>query len=222
MAVTGKIFQRIGITSMAVAVGLALTVAPSANAVQPTKGAPQTINGTGDSVPLVSPIDEPVIITLTHDGTSNFIVKPIGKDGEEGFSWTNEIGAYNGTIFQEMGGIFAPYSKKNPIVAVSVMADGNWNIQINKLSSAAGQPLKQGQGAGDNVIRFNQNVKGFKRITFTHDGTSNFIVRPITAKGEEGISLVNEIGNYKGTVRLPAGTKYLYVIADGAWTYSTK
>lgn len=199
-----------------------LIVAAPVHAVAPAKGAPQVISGTGDGVPDVSPIDEPVIITLTHDGSSNFIVKPIGRDGDDGFSWTNEIGPYSGTTFQEMDDIFAPYNKKNPIIAVEVTADGNWSIQIRKLSAAPRQNVKRGSGTGDAVIRFSKPTKGLTRMTLTHDGDSNFIVKPIDGKGETGFSMVNEIGNYRGTVRVPAGTRYMWVQADGAWSYSTR
>ena len=205
-------------------VGLLLSVAAptAAPAVSPMRGAPQVISGTGDSVPALAPIDEPVIITLTHDGTSNFIVKPIGKDGDEGMYWLNEIGPFNGTVFQEMDDIFAPYNKKNPIVAATVQADGNWTITINKLSSAPAKGAKSGNGAGDQVFKFAKATKGFKRITLSHEGTSNFIVYPIDSKGKTGFYLTNEIGAYSGTVRLPSGTKYIWVRADGPWSYTIK
>lgn len=196
--------------------------APVTSAVTPTRGAPQVISGTGDSVPTVQPIDEPVIITLTHDGTSNFIVKPIGKDGEDGFSWVNEIGPFTGTVYQEMDALFAPYNKKNPIVAVEVLADGNWTMDIRKLSAAPKQPIAKGSGSGMAVIQFPKGSAGFMRMTLTHDGDSNFIVKPITKSGDVGFSLVNEIGPYSGTVRVPSGTKYLWVDANGGWTYATK
>ena len=201
---------------------LGLVSLPGAQAISPAKGAPQTINGSGDSVPAFSPIDEPIIVTLTHDGASNFIVSPVGKDGDEGMSWANEIGPYTGTIFQEMNDLFSPYNSKNPIIAATVMADGNWSMQVQKLSAAPRKSAKNGNGAGDQVIQFPKASKGFKRIAFSHDGTSNFIVIPIDAKGKSGVSLVNEIGNYKGTVALPSGTKYLWVKADGNWNYSVR
>ena len=159
---------------------------------------------------------------MTHDGQSNFIAKPIGRDGEEGFSWVNEIGPFTGTTFQEMDDIFAPYGKKNPIVAAEVQADGNWSFQIRPLRAATKVNPKTGSGVGENVIQFAKATKGFKRITLAHDGESNFIVKPITSKGETGFSLVNEIGPYSGTLRLPANTKYLWFQADGNWTYTVK
>jgi len=197
-------------------------LAPTATALTPSRGAPQVLSGTGDSVPTVQPIDEPVIITLTHDGSSNFIVKPIGKDGDDGFSWVNEIGPFTGTVYQETDALFAPYDKKNPIVAVEVQADGNWTMDIRKLSAAPRQPIAKGSGSGMSVIQFPKGSSGFMRMTLTHDGDSNFIVKPIAKSGDVGFSLVNEIGPYSGTVRVPSGTKYLWVNANGNWTYSTK
>jgi len=200
----------------------ALLVAPPAGALQPLKGAPQTTSGVGDAVPSIRPVDEPIIVTTSHDGESNFIVKPIGKDGEEGFSWVNEIGPYSGTTFQTMDGFLASFDKKNPIIAADVMADGNWSIQIRKLKAAPKKGMKRGSGTGDVVFRFPKATKGLTRMTLVHDGESNFIVKPISTKGDDGFSLVNEIGRYKGTVRVPAGTKYIWVQADGNWNYTTK
>lgn len=214
--------SRILSATSAVALALTASSVPAAQAITPTKGAPQIVSGTGDGVPGLKPIDEPVIITLTHDGTSNFIVKPVGKDGDDSFSWVNEIGPYSGTTFQTMEGFLASFNKKNPIVAADVMADGNWSIQIRKLSGAPKKGLKRGSGSGDMVIRFPKPTKGLTRMTLTHTGDSNFIVKPIDKSGDEGFSMVNEIGAYKGTVRVPSGTKYLWVQADGDWNYSTR
>ena len=217
-------FSRRSLASLGFAAAIALTAtgSPAAQAIVPTKGAPQVVNGTGDGVPGLKAINEPVIITLTHDGESNFIVEPVGRDGDDGFSWVNEIGPYSGTTFQDMGGFIATFDKKNPIVAADVMADGNWSIQVRKLKAAPKKSLKRGSGSGDMVIRFPKPTKGLTRMTLTHNGDSNFIVQPIDKKGDDGISMVNEIGQYKGTVRVPAGTKYLWVKADGEWTYRTK
>jgi len=217
MGPMSRIFLIIGLAGL-----LFGTSTPAASALSLMRGAPQVISGTGDSVPTVQPIDEPVIITLTHDGASNFIVKPIGKDGEVGFSWVNEIGPFSGTVYQETADIFAPYNKNNPIIAVEILADGNWTLDIKKLSAAPKQPIGKGSGSGMAVIQFPKGSSGLMRMTLTHDGDSNFIVRPITKSGDAGFSLVNEIGPYTGTVRVPPGTKYLWVDANGAWSYATK
>lgn len=209
---------------MVVAISLAMSTSAVtlAHAAFPLKGAPQTISGSGDEVPGFSPIDEPVIVTLTHEGLSNFIARPIGRDGKSGMTWVNEIGNFSGTTFQDVDTVLSPFGKRNPIVAAEVKASGNWTIQIRKLSAAPKKNLKSGSGSGAQVIRFNRKPSGLARVTLTHDGSSNFIVRPIDAKGKVGSSLANEIGAYRGTVRMPAGTAYLWIKADGAWSYATR
>ena len=217
-----NIARKFVVVGASIALIVSVTAVPAAQATAPLKGAPQTIGGTGDGVPTFSPIDEPVIITLTHDGTSNFIVRPIGRDGKDGMGWSNEIGNYTGTTFQEMNALFSPFGKRNPIVAAEVRADGNWTIQVRKLSASPRKNLRNGSGNGDEVIRFNRATSGLTRMTLMHDGSSNFIVKPIDGKGKVGLSLVNEIGNYKGTVRVPPQTRYLWVQADGGWSYSNR
>lgn len=172
----------------------------------------QTVSGAGSDVPALSPITAPVVVTLTYEGSDNFIVRPVNRDGDEGISWANEIGTWSGTIFQGKPSV--------PIVAASVEADGNWKIAIKPLAAAPVVSARRYSGSGYSVVKFRASSSGFKRIKFTHDGESNFIVRPISSSGSEGISLVNEIGPYAGTKVLPKGTRYLSVIADGAWSFS--
>ncbi len=212
------------LTVSAAAVALILVtpaVAVAEPHVAPFKAAPQTLDGTGDAVPSVKPIKEPVIITLSHDGAANFIVQPVGADGDEGGLWANKIGVWAGTTYQEMDTFLSDFGKKNPIVALTITADGVWNIQIKPLSAAPRKPLKSGQGTGEVVIRLSRPVTKLTRISFTHDGQANFIVQPIDASGDAGL-LVNEIGPYKGTKLLPKGTQYLWITADGNWSYVTK
>lgn len=214
--------KRAALIGTIVALISTFSLTSSTQALRPLSGAPQGATGTGDSLPSFKAINEPVIVTLTHDGSSNFIVNPIGKDGEEGMYWVNAIGPFQGTTFQEMNDIFSPFGKKNPLVAATVMADGNWSIQVRKLSAAPVKPLRAGKGAGNDVIRFRSLPRGLTRIVLTHDGKSNFVVYPIDGKGKVGSYLTNEIGEYRGTLRLPAGTKYLWVKADGNWSYRTR
>ena len=72
---------------------------------------------------------------------------------------------------------------------------------------------------GDQVIKLRKPVKGLKKVAFTHNGTSNFIVKAVDRKGDTDL-LVNEIGAYEGSGRIPPGTRYLSIKADGDWTYS--
>ncbi|MEW9532337.1 hypothetical protein [Microbispora sp. NPDC049125] len=59
-------------------------------------------------------------------------------------------------------------------------------------------------------------------VSFTHRGTSNFIVEPLDPRGAAQSAIVNEIGTYKGTVLLNeedgSETAALKIQADGSWT----
>jgi hypothetical protein len=170
----------------------------------------QVVSGSGADVPSLKPVKAAVIVTLRHSGDSNFIVHPIFSNGKEGYSWANEIGDWSGTVFQA--------KESKAIVAASVEADGNWTIRVAPLDRAPVVNSKGYRGSGTAVVQFSRPSTGFHRIKLTHDGESNFIVHPITPSGDEGYSLVNEIGSYSGTKVLPVNTQYVSVIADGNWS----
>ena len=182
----------------------------------PSYAAPetQTFSGTDDEVITVSAFKDPVLVTATYEGESNFIVYPVDSSGKRGFSWFNEIDSWSGRVFQP--GVTKAWA------AFAVETQGDWTITISPLSSAKVINPKSYSGSGADVIKFNKASKGLKKLTVTHDGESNFFVRPISSKGKQGFSLVNEIGEYNGTTLLPNDTLYLAVIGDGNWTISVK
>jgi hypothetical protein len=59
-------------------------------------------------------------------------------------------------------------------------------------------------------------------LTATHNGSANFIVEPLSADNTTGGALVNEIGQFKGTIPFDIlqgqAASRLKVTADGAWT----
>jgi hypothetical protein len=185
----------------------AVAVSP---AVVPAAMSAQTVSGTGDATPALTPFREPAIVTLTHQGASNFMVAPVNSAGSEGMSWANEIGTWTGTVFQA--------KESRAIVSADVQADGAWTITVKPLKAAPVVPAKSYQGTGTEVVKFKNTLSSPKRITLTHTGESNYIVSPISSGGREGASIVNEIGAFTGTVVLPKGTRYLAVVADGTWT----
>ncbi len=180
--------------------------------VKPLKAAPtvKTPAGAGSGASVVkfkNTLSSPRRITLTHDGASNFIVSPITAGGRKGASLVNEIGAFSGTVVLPKGTRY-----------LAITADGTWTTRIAKLSSAPTVPAAGYVGEGKAVVKLPKAAKRGTRVTLTHDGESNFIVRPLKTSGKAGMSVVNEIGTYQGTRLLPSGTKYLEIDADGTWT----
>lgn len=88
-------------------------------------------------------------------------------------------------------------------------------------STAPQQQPQVFAGHGDKIVRIKQGDKPWL-ATLSHDGTANFIVEALGPNGETTIGLVNEIGNYSGTVLLNgqdgSNTAALKIQADGDWT----
>jgi hypothetical protein len=91
------------------------------------------------------------------------------------------------------------------------------------------QPEKQKpvelSGTGKTATQEFSLTDGLKRISMTHDGTSNFIVELLDTEGNsvDG-SFVNEIGKFDGSTALKVseGTYLLKIEADGNWTVTIK
>lgn len=170
----------------------------------------QEFSGTGDDVLDVSiPDDQPAIAIFTHQGSQNFIVQGHGEDSDFPDGLVNAIGNYEGTRPINFG-------RTDPVRELEIQADGPWTIRVAPLTEAPEADNGQGDGVGDAVVR----VQGGGRGAFTHDGDMNFIVEAYERFGQfEGMPIVNEIGPYEGTVRVPSDTQLLVIQADGNWTF---
>ena len=159
-----------------------------------------TIEGAGDDIIDVPVVDDYILVaTFTHRGQSNFAVTSYDQAGNRLDLLVNEIGSYQGTV---------PYNFEGSPAEFEVNADGPWTVTINDLFE---QPVLQaGQdGTGDQVLQ----LAASGRLTATHGGDSNFA---LLAWGQRRDLLVNEIGTYEGTVRLPEAVA-LEIVANGSW-----
>jgi hypothetical protein len=164
------------------------------------------IEGRGDDiidVPVIT--DAPVVATFTHSGSSNFAVVSFGGSGERLDLLVNEIGNYRGTV---------PLNFSSPPAELEITADGAWTVTI---SDVRDQPVYDGaaSGSGDQVLLVTVDAG---RLAATHDGRSNFAV---LAWGDRRTLMINEIGAYTGTVRLPDAIA-LEISADGNWTLESR
>jgi len=163
---------------------------------------PITLEGSGDDIidiPVVA--DFPVVATFTHRGSSNFAVVSYDEGGGRLDLLVNDIGSYDGTVSLNFS---------VPPAELEITASGPWTVTISDLRD---QPTYDGSasGSGDQVLFVTADAG---RLAATHDGGSNFVVR---AWGDRRSLLVNEIGAYSGTVRLPDAVA-LEISADGSWT----
>lgn len=168
---------------------------------------PVELSGFGQTA--TDPVTPPCPIcraTLTHSGSSNFIVHTF-RGAEEDFL-VNEIGAYQGS---------RPIFGEEPIV-FDIDADGAWSIRIEQVGTG-GQPPFAGRGDAVSDLFSPPSTGPWE---FVHDGQSNFIVWFHCAGGSDGIQ--NEIGPVSGSgvVAFDSGPCLWEVEADGNWSLTPR
>lgn len=187
--------------------------APSTTSATPTTTVPPwaafTLSGSGDDVvDLAVPSDNPAILHIVHKGTRNFTVTSYSASGQYLDLLVNTIGAYDGRVPIN-------FFVGDEAASLEVGARGSWTIEVLPLRDGTSMADSM-SGSGDDVLLLLPTSSG--RLRATHGGRGNFAV---VAIGASGSLLINEIGGYEGTVRLPAGTVALVVTADGPWTLET-
>ncbi len=167
------------------------------------------LSGSGDkSTDLIKLEPGFAVFEASYSGGGNFIIQLADENGNMVDLLVNEIGSYSGKTFASIpsGGNYY----------LDVTASGNWNISIaQEAPPSYGELPGTIRGNGDDVV-FMEASEGNYKFTSSHQGSSNFIVR-LNGSG----LLVNEIGNYSGSVRQRLGTDGIYafvVNADGPWS----
>lgn len=156
---------------------------------------PLKFTGTGDDVVDVKVTDAMVLTFTCKSCSSNTVLKVDGEDG----LLVNEIGAYSGRHLVNMSG---------DLTQLEVNADAPWTITLNPTTVLA-KTANRTSGHGDDVVYYDTGT----RAKITHSGEANFVV---IAYSDGRDLLVNEIGNYRGTVPLHTPC-IVQIIADGDW-----
>jgi hypothetical protein len=202
---------RVGRTDAAKVLGLLLgfiavlgAAGSSAPAAYQSKSASQVVvlRGVGKRVLSVSIARrDPVVVSATHNGSSNFIVHLVKGSNTEYL--INEVGPYNGQALVEEA---SPGRYR-----VVVDADGAWVLKFAQgLSPTNRIPgLLTGQGSRVIAVRATGHLQPV--VSAKHRGTSNFIVHLVGYGSHYGHTdyVFNEIGNFKGQTLIddvPAGT----------------
>lgn len=166
-----------------------------------------TYTGNGDDVITLDNPGYPALLEISYSGESNFTVHTVDAEGENVDLLVNTIGSYSGTV--------TDYTDYSEVTMLSIGSSGDWSITVKPMSSMA--ELVNGQSySGDGVYYIDTDE--LMTLTITNTGESNFVVRAI------GISdtdlLVNEIGDYSGTVIWTEPQSFLIVESEGTWTVS--
>ncbi len=192
------------------------SVVPSST---PTEEAPEPVTvpadkayqGSGDSVISIELPDGPdtaAVATISHVGSSNFVVWALDSNMEQLDLLVNEIGNYDGTVLLNLSG--------NTPTSLEIQADGPWTVTLRSILSLREFAGATATGAGDDVLVYRG---GAGVASVTHDGSSNFVVWNY---GDRSDLVVNEIGQYTGDVRWSSGPSVVAVSADGNWSITVK
>ncbi|ANY05163.1 hypothetical protein [Pseudonocardia sp. HH130630-07] len=123
----------------------------------------------------------------------------------------NEIGRYSGSTFYGLSGA----SATTPLTRLQINADADWTLTVGGVDTARQVAAPPVDGTGDQVLLIDDPADV---ATLTHDGTGNFAVWAVSSSDSDLV--VNEIGDYTGTVMLPddGGRLMVVVEADGTWS----
>jgi hypothetical protein len=165
---------------------------------------PVTKSGRGSGVVKLPADLAGGLVVASASGSSNFAIWSLDDSNGEIDLLVNTIGKYKGTTF--LSG-----SDTTP-VKLKVEAQGAWKITVLPVSSASEFSTSK-SGHGDAVLLYSGPDADLK---ITHRGRSNFAVKLISTDGTD--LLVNEIGNYGGTIPVSAGPGVFIIEADGNWT----
>lgn len=200
------------LVGMAALIGAFLVQAPAT--AHSTSSSAGTYRGEGDSLVRIPVTTKPSLVKITHQGEGHFAVWTLKPSGDKQDLVANTVGDHKGTsAFNTRSG--------GKVRALSVTADGVWTLQVLPITSARSWAVNA-KGAGADVIRLAKPSTGLRRLTIRHSGEGHFAVWALSNDGRLKHLLVNKVGDYRGSVALPPGSRYATITADGAWSITRK
>ena len=166
-----------------------------------------TVTGSGDDVIELPATSTPMIMEISYSGSSNFIVHTVDSSGDNVDLLVNTIGSYDGTVTN--------YEEYDGCAMLSIESSGSWSVTFKPMC-LMGQ-LKNGETYSGDDVRYIDETS-LTTVTATNSGDSNFIIWGIGMTDVD--LLVNEIGDYSGTVVWSQPQSFLIVTSEGNWTVS--
>lgn len=159
-------------------------------------------NGSGDYVISNIKVEQGYIVKYVCDSNEHTAVKAHYDNDYE--LLVNEVGNY-------IGYTLLPKSSDNLLLEIT--ANSNWTLEIYKMGTSN---IDSFSGNGDYVTPIFISTSNI--YTITNNGDSNFVVRGYNEDFEYDL-LINEIGNYNGTILFKNANKYSFfeIISNGEW-----
>jgi hypothetical protein len=196
------------VTLPGVRVRVSPDLSPPVSAPPAPLEADRVLQGRGSKVVRLPELSDLVhMVVMTHQGSAGFAVNGLDDSGHIAELLGHAYGKYQGTMLLD--------ARDRP-AALQVRASGAWKVVIRDARRAT---LWTGKGSGkaSSVRRVEPAwSQPLATVRYTHRGTSNFVIR--SYDGRSWDLLVNEIGRQDGDTTIPAGTRYLEIEADGAWS----
>ena len=183
------------------------TVPPDPNVI--------TFTGTGDQI---IDFDNPfgkAFIHATYSGERNFIIRTVDENNEHLELLVNTIGSYDGLRAMDLHEWWG-HTKR-----FQVTSSGAWTIVVSPLSPAYVRTCQIPGicvGTGDDLFYISGGTPDM--MSFSYYGPSNIIVYSHSVDDYD--LLVNEIGDYSGTVLIPTNTTWIEVESSGTFTAEIK
>ena len=190
------------------------TVEPIATLGPVYEPSPINLVGSGPQVSQQFHLEKGLsIISMKHQGSSNFIIWLEDSSGKKIDLLVDVIGEFDG-------------SKAEGITTagdylLNFTADGPWSVDITQPRPQIAQPVPLSMtGVGQHATRFFTLKPGVATFRMTHNGSSNFAVWLDDVNGKHVDLLANNAGKFDGNRAedIDQGGIYLLNIdADGEW-----
>lgn len=181
---------------------------------------PQQFNGSGQQVSPQFTLNAGLaVFRMTHDGSRNFAIWLLDNGGERVELLVNEIGGFDGA---KAFGI-----ERTGTFILDILASGNWTVSVEQPAVTPSIPAvpQMFTGHGKQVSPLFRLDDGLVTFRTTHDGSRNFAIWLLDARGERVELLVNEIGTFDGAEAVwirSTGAYLLDIAADGNWTIAVE
>ncbi|MEV7396726.1 SHOCT domain-containing protein [Aeromicrobium sp. NPDC092404] len=177
-------------------------------------GCSTRFEGWGDDiVRFLEPTDGYMLARFNHRGDDHVSVWSMNEYLQKVDLLVNAVGNYRGDRI---------FGVDEAIAALEISASGAWNLQLLELKDLPTLSEGRSQFVGDTVIRATTAAEPSEvAYLATFDVRSDEHVA-VHAYALQGGLLVNDIGPYRGTVVVPAGSQLLTVDAAGPWELSVE
>jgi hypothetical protein len=176
---------------------------------------PKTYQGQGPAlVRIVEPATGEGLITLTHAGSTTFIVTTVDATGAER-TIVNAAGRYQGTR------LIGSRDGATRIAALRIQADGAWTATAKPLLQAQVWNGPTIQGQGDQILRLDRPIGRHTVARASHPGKGTFTIL-VNGVGPAGVTerQVDAHDAFSGEFLLKTGATFVDIQADGPWSLS--